>query len=211
MGGISVKTYSKLVPTAVAVVLLAGCAQDDSKFDPEKVRADVKSTFAAYQAKSADSVEVVGDGLDGLTEEVENSLQDGELEIYQNSETVSERFESLSPETQKKLADLFTDYNPVSEFYSYDGMDDSERATLAATTLVITVATDENDVKAAKDIDESLITVTDARHAVIGYDDPDSNASGTSRDVFMVKIGDEWKIDGARTYEDFVNPETDGY
>lgn len=200
-----------LLAVLAAGVSLTGCGQDDSKYDPEQVRSEVRDAFAGHQSRAAASVETTSKGFDSLQAKMKAALSPDQAEIFNSTDfdTVQERFETLDPETQKTLADLYEEYNPESGFYHYEGVADSGRAILGANALIFAVATDENDAKAAGEIEDDSIYIDDARHARFAYDDPDHDAQGTSRDVFMVKVGDDWKIDGAATYADFLKPVED--
>lgn len=206
------KLSSFAVPAVIAVVFLAGCGQESGTYDPVEVRAEVKSAFAAHQSRTAESVELTGDGFEELYAKITAALSPDQAEIFHSTEfdTVHERFEALNPETQKALADLYEEYNPEANFYHYEELSDAGRAVLGANAIIIAVATDENDAKAAAEMEEEDIYVDDARHAWFSYDDPDDgNPDGTGRDVFMVKVGDDWKIDGAAAFEDFIEPVED--
>jgi hypothetical protein len=204
-----VKKLSTLaLPALMAVGLLSGCGHDDSKYDRSEVSAEVRSAFAEHQSRTAESVERTGEGFEELQAKIENLLTPDQADIFHSPDfdTVQERFETLNPKTQKALADLYAEYNPESDFYHYEEVSDAGRAIIGANALIIAVATDENDAKAAAEMEQDLIYVDDARHAWFSYDDPDSDAQGTSRDVFMVKVGGEWKLDGDRAFEDFIKP-----
>ena len=167
----------------------------------------MRSAFAEQQEVSADAVQGMLAGFNQLAEERAAALGPDEMGKFSDSfDTVQEQYEALNPESQKALADLYRDFNPLSEFHDYGGMADVEIAVIAANALVITSATDENDAAAAANISDDNIIVEDANNAIVYYDDPDEDASGTSRTVFMTKNGGNWKIDGERTFEDYVKP-----
>ena len=210
------KLSTMMLSAAAVSVILTGCGgengiedggKSDSTFDQQEVRAEVRSAFAEQQEVSANAVQGMLAGLNQLAEDRAAALGPDETEKFSGSfDTVQEQYEALNPESQKALADLYRDFNPLSEFHDYEGMADAEIAIIAANALVITSATDENDADAAAEISDDKIIVEDARDAIVYYDDPDENASGTSRAVFMTKSGGDWKIDGARTFEDYIKP-----
>lgn len=204
------KNLSKFATVAViGSVFLAGCSLDPNKYDPEEVRAETKATFAEFQttASGFSNGQMVTD-LEQLFSDVQNAVSEEDWEKFQSGfASTSDKYDALSPEGQKIVADLFRDFSPVSKFYNYDEMTDAQIATVGAMDIMILAATDENDAKAASEINEQYITVDDARHAKIQYDDPEKNETSTSRDVFLIKVDKEWKIDGAKTYEDYVTPE----
>lgn len=205
------KLSSLAASALITVIFLSGCGQDDSKYDPGEVRAEVRSAFAAHQSRTAESVQQTGEGFEELQAKLDAALSPDQAEIFHSPDfdTAQERFETLNPETQKSLADLYEEYNPESDFYHYGELPDSGRAMMGANALIIAVATDETDAKAAAEMEVDDIYVDDARHARFFYDDPGNDAQGTSRDVFMVKVGKDWKIDGDAAFEDFIKPDKD--
>ncbi|MDK1327739.1 hypothetical protein [Arthrobacter sp. zg-Y1143] len=186
---------------------LSVCGQD-SRDDPAEVRSDVRAAFAEYQSAAAKAAKTMNENFDAYEAKFQDALSPEEMTKFKTGDydTVEENYDALKPESQKALADFHAEFNPMSGSYHWEGMSDSDRAIIGYNSMLITAFTDENDAKAAADIADEDIMVIDARHAVIMYEDPDHDASTTSRDVFMVKVGKDWKIDGAKEFEDYVKP-----
>lgn len=201
------KNLSRISLVAISSsLIITGCGSN-----PEKDRADVKEAFISYQTASAEySQGPMYDDLQNLFKEIDESLNEEDRKTFQSGfESTSAKYDALSPEGQKITADLYQEMTPANEYINFDGMSDAERATVGAMTIMVTSAVQDDDVTGAKSVTDEDVTLVDSRHATIDYEDPGEAETRTSRTVFLVKDGKEWKIDGAKTYEDYVKPESE--
>lgn len=198
------KKFSKIATVAlVAGIALTGCSQNTAEPKDSDVKSDARSAFAEFQSTAAENAESVTDILSDVTVKVNTSLNVIDLKKLNSEEPLLERYESLEPENQKNIADIYTDADPVSDFYSYADMSDAEKATAGLLSLLITSFTDQKDSEAAEVIDDADMTIEDANHVTINYKDPDTDQLDTSRNVYMVKEDGKWKISAKKIVEDF--------
>lgn len=207
------KNISKLgVLIITASAALSGCALNSNHYDPEKVNTEVKLVFGEFQTTASDFTQgaMNSRGFEQLFLDIEESLSEEDLTKFKRGyASTSDKYDDLSPEGQKIAADLYRDFvSPISDFYDWSNMSDSERATIGAMNVIITSATDEKDAKSSRQLDDKAITIEDSKHVRVKYEDPDQNATNTSREVFLIKTNKGWLIDGARTYDDYVKPES---
>lgn len=199
------KNLSRISLVAISgSLVLTGCGSN-----PEEDRADAKEVFVSYQTTASEYAQgSMADDLITLFEQIDESLSDEDRTKFQSGyESTSAKYDALSPEGQKTIADLFHETNPASDYFNYDEMTDAERATVGAMTIMVTSATQQDDVDAAKNLSDDSITVIDSRHVTINYEDAGSPETNTSRTAFLVKDGKTWKIDGDKTYDEYVKPE----
>lgn len=197
------KKLSKIAAVAlVAGFALTGCSQNVESSDSD-ARSEAREVFREFQEVAAENSESVATTLTEVTTKVNTSLDVVELKKLNSEEPLLERYGSLEPENQSKIAKIYTDADPVSEFYSYENMNDAEKATAGLISLLITSFTDEKDAEAVATISDDDITVTDPTHVIINYTDPDGEQLTTSREVHMVKDGDTWKLDAKKMVEMF--------
>lgn len=202
--GNTMKKFSKIATVAlVAGIALTGCSQNTAEPKDSDVKSDARSAFAEFQSTAAENAESVTDILSDVTVKVNTSLNVIDLKKLNSEEPLLERYESLEPENQKNIADIYTDADPVSDFYSYADMSDAEKATAGLLSLLITSFTDQKDSEAAEVIDDADMTIEDANHVTINYKDPDTDQLDTSRNVYMVKEDGKWKISAKKIVEDF--------
>lgn len=203
------KNFSKFASLSiVAGILLTGCSSSEKEtFDAGQVRTEAKASFIEIQKKSAESSKSVLDSVADINVKVNTSLDAVQLNEMHSSSSLQGGYEKLSSENQKKIAEIYIEADPISEFYNYEGMSDSEKAVAGVLSLLITSMTDENDAKASESLEDADITIRDAEHVEITYEDPDQNETSTSRTVFMMKDDNGWKIDGVKTVADYNEAE----
>lgn len=198
------KTFAKLAGAAIiASFALSGCAPAAAPPAPLSPAAEVVSTIDAFYDKSIEKAPEAANTFNSGPEEMGKLLSPEDLKILDESSDPFTGLNSISPEAQKQVADLYKGLDPVSEFYNYEGMSDSEVAGVALTSLITTTFLESAEVaEAARNVNESNVTIVDENHAVSNFK-AGVDVENSQDEMYLVKTDAGWKIDGRKTYDEY--------
>lgn len=197
------KTFAKLAAAAaIAAFALTGCAP--AAAPPELTPTEeVVNTVNEFYETSIEKAPEALNTFDSGPEEMAKLLTPEDLKILGEATDPFTGLNSISPEAQTKVADFYKSLDPVSEFYSYEGLTDAEQAGVALTSLITTTfLTSEEVAEAARKTDASNITILDETHATSNFK-PGVDAENSKSEMYLVKTDDGWKIDGKKTYDQY--------
>jgi hypothetical protein len=92
----------------------------------------------------------------------------------------------------------------VADFYSYEGLTNSQQAGVSLTSLITTTFLTTPEVaNAAREIDESDVKMIDDTHATTDFK-AGIDVENSKTEMYLVKTDAGWKIDGKKTYEQYL-------
>lgn len=213
------KKYSKLAAAVlIAGFALTGCSANatpekateitQQQYDEAQLKTEVKEDVVNFYTVSTDKSTTAVENLKTAPEKMTALISAEDIQKLGESEDPFKAIESLNPETQEKVAEFYKGLDPVADYYSYDELSASEKSIISLTSLVTTtfLATPEF-AEAGKSITEDDVTVNDATHATVKFAEAASATAGARTEMFMVKVGEEWKIDGKKTIKQYKDAE----
>lgn len=194
------KTFPKFAAAvALAAFALSGCAPQAAPA-PTPV-SEVASTVDKFFDKSIETAPTATATFNSGPDKMADVLSAEDLRILGESTDPFTGLNSISPEGQTAVANLYKDLDGVSEFYSYEGMTDAEVAGIALTSLITTTFLESKEVaEAAQNVNESNITMVDETHAISNFK-PGADTKESNSEMYLIKTDEGWKIDGKKTYD----------
>lgn len=184
---------------AAAAVILSGCGSL-AQADPEQVRSEVQAMAEEMHAVSQEelqqlSADKLGAPGEVLTEEDRQTA----ARVEDETDDVLASIEAISADGQKAVADYLTDILPAAEYFNLDGLSDAERAVLAQESVLSMAYLQMEGPVTVDELGPEDVEVIDAEHVRITV----SFGGDTSDpvEVYLVKDGDEWKVDGGKALE----------
>lgn len=200
------KIISKLTGiAAIAVIALTGCSQPQEKYpEPPAASTEVANTVHDFYVKSVDSAPAAVKSFDKGPTQMAELLSPEDVKKLNEAPDPFTGLDNISHDGQVKVAKFYRDLDPVGDFYSYDGLNDSQKAGVSLTSLVSTTFLSSPDVAAAaKSVGVGNVTLVDDTHAKVNFKaGVDVDQSGSN--LYLVKTDAGWKIDGKKTYEQYL-------
>lgn len=200
------KIIAKLAAVGIiAAFALTGCSGAPEASQPTLSPAgEVAKTVDDFYAKSIEKAPEAVKSFDKGPVQMAELLSPEDIKILGDSKDPFTGLDSISPEGQKKVAAFYKDLDPVADFYSYDGLSDSKRAGVSLTSLITTTFLTTPEVaNAAREIKESDIKMVDDTHATTNFK-PGIDLENSKTEMFLVKTDAGWKIDGKKTYDQYL-------
>jgi hypothetical protein len=200
------KIISKLACiVAIAALTLTGCSATSGASQPTlSPSGEVAKTVDEFYAKSIEKAPEAVKSFDKGPTQMAELLSPEDIKILGDSEDPFTGLDSISPEGQKKVAAFYKGLDPVADFYSYEGLTESQRAGVSLTSLITTTFLTTPEVaNAAREIDESDIKMIDDTHASTNFK-PGIDAEKSKTEMFLIKTDSGWKIDGKKTYDQYL-------
>lgn len=200
------KIIAKLAAAGIiAAFALTGCAPAvDGPSIPLSPAAEAAKTVDDFYAKSIEKAPEAVKSFDKGPVQMAELLSPEDIKILGDSKDPFTGLDSISTEGQKKVATFYKGLDPVADFYSYEGLTDSQRAGVSLTSLITTTFLTTPEVaNAAREIDESDIKMVDDTHATTNFK-PGIDVENSKTQMFLVKTDAGWKIDGKKTYDQYL-------
>lgn len=199
------KIISKLAAAGIiAAFALTGCAPAvDGPSIPLSPASEVAKTVDDFYARSIEKAPEAVKSFEDGPKEMAALLSPEDLKTLGDSQDPFTGLNSISPDAQTKVADFYKNLDPVADFYNYDGMTKAEQAGVSLTSLITTTFLATAEVaNAARQVDESYITMIDDTHATSKFK-PGADAAASKTDMYLVKTDSGWKVDGKKTYDQY--------
>lgn len=200
------KIISKLAAAAaIAAFVLTGCSATPKTEQPTlSPVGEVAKTVDEFYTKSIEKAPEAVKSFESGPEQMAKLLSAEDIKTLNESSDPFTGLDSISVEGQTKVSDFYKELDPVSEFYSYEGLTNSQKAGLSLTSLITTTFLTSPDVaNAAREIDESNIKMIDDTHATSNFK-PGIDAENSKTEMYLIKTDAGWKIDGKKTYDQYL-------
>jgi hypothetical protein len=200
------KIISKLAGLmAITALALTGCSPvQDAQPAPASPASEVAKTVHEFYVKSVEAAPAAVKSFDKGPTQMAELLSDEDIKKLSDSEDPFTGLDSISHEGQVKVAKFYRDLDPVGDFYSYEGLNDSQKAGVSLTSLVSTTFLTTPEVaNAAKEVGEANVTMIDDTHAKSNFK-AGINTENSTTDMYLVKTDAGWKIDGKKTYDQYI-------
>lgn len=188
---------------SVALLTLTGFTQGQN---PESLNqtSEIEQTMSSFYAKSIETAPEARNSVKSASAQLKEVVSVEDNNILKSSKDIFSKLENISSDGQTKVAKFYKDKNPVDEYYSFEGLNDSQIAAVSLLSLITTAYyTDPELAKDAKEINKDHFTLIDSTHASVRFNS-EPFIDSYRYDTYLVKTDAGWKIDGKKTYDQYV-------
>lgn len=188
---------------SVAILTLTSCSsgQNSASLNPTS---EIEQTMSSFYAKSIKTAPEARKSFESASAQLEEVVSAEDNDVLKSSHDVFSKFENISSEGQTKVANFYKKRNPVDEYYSFEGLNNAQVAAVSLLSLITTAFyADHEVVNDSKEINKDHFTIIDDTHASVRFNSEPSPDS-SRYDTYLVKTDAGWKIDGKKTYDQYV-------
>jgi hypothetical protein len=191
------------VVASVAILTLTSCSSGDNPASLNQT-SEIEQTMSSFYAKSIETAPEARKSVTNASAQLEEVVSVEDNDVLKSSHDIFSKLENISSEGQTKVADFYKKRNPVDEYYSFEGLNNAQVAAVSLLSLITTALYADPEVaNDSKGIDKDHFTIIDDTHASVRFN-PEPSIGGSKYDTYLVKTDAGWKIDGKKTYDQYV-------
>lgn len=191
------------VVASVAIFALTSCSSGQSPSSLNQI-SEIEQTMSSFYAKSIETAPEARKSVENASVQLKEVVSAEDNDVLKSSHDIFSKLENISTEGQTEVANFYKKRNPVDEYYSFEGLNNAQVATVSLLSLINTALyTDPEVANDSKEIDKDHFTIIDDTHASVRFN-AESSLDSSKYDTYLVKTDDGWKIDGKKTYDQYV-------